>query len=242
MDVDTVEPGIDFVEELQRTVESCDFFLAVLGTEWLAAKDEDGQHRLSNPDDFVVLEIGSALKRSNIRVVPILVGGARMPRSTELPERLSPLTRRQALILPDIGFQQSLGRLIQSIERVEQQRLAQEKAEADKKAAAAEAVRQKKQRQSAAAKALREKEKRESAAAQALREKERREAAAYRALLEKKKREAAAAKALSPEERREAAAAKALREKKKRQSAAADRVLAEIRASRKRRRREARGW
>jgi hypothetical protein len=103
MDVDTVEPGVDFVEELQRTVESCDFFLAVLGTQWLAARDEDGQHRLSNPEDFVVLEIGAALKRANIRVVPILVGGARMPRSTELPERLSGLTRRQALILPDIS-------------------------------------------------------------------------------------------------------------------------------------------
>jgi WD40 repeat protein len=134
MDIDTLEPGVDFVEELQRTVTSCDVFLAVLGRQWLAAKDEEGRARLSNPDDFVALEIGAALERRNIRVVPILVAGAAMPRSAELPEQLSGLTRRQALVLPDIGFHQTLGRLIDSIEKAEQERLAREKAEAAQRA------------------------------------------------------------------------------------------------------------
>jgi formylglycine-generating enzyme required for sulfatase activity len=134
MDVDTLEPGVDFVEVLQRTVASCDVFLAIVGVHWLAAKDEEGRARLSNTEDFVRLKIGAALERPDIRVVPILVGGARMPRSTELPERLSDLTKRQALVLPDIGFHQAFGRLIQSIERAEQERLAREKAEAAQRA------------------------------------------------------------------------------------------------------------
>jgi Sulfatase-modifying factor enzyme 1/TIR domain len=126
MDIDTLEPGIDFVEVLQQTVASCDILLAVVGTQWLAAKDEEGRPRLSNPEDFVALEIGAALKR-NIRVVPILVGGARMPRSAELPEPLSNFSRRHALVLPDMGFHQTLGRLIQSIERAGQELPARER-------------------------------------------------------------------------------------------------------------------
>jgi hypothetical protein len=119
MDIDTLEPGTDFAEELQRTVTSCDVLLAILGKQWLGAKDEEGRARISNPDDLVALEIGAALERPNIRVVPILVAGATMPRSTEIPGQLSGLTRRQALVLPDIGFHQALGRLIQAIERTE---------------------------------------------------------------------------------------------------------------------------
>jgi formylglycine-generating enzyme required for sulfatase activity len=134
MDIDTLEPGADFVEVLQRTVASCDVFLAVVGKQWLAAKDEEGRSRLSNPEDFVALEIRAALKRRDIRVVPILVGGARMPRSTELLDEFSGFARLNALVLPDIGFHQALGRLIQSIERAEQERLAQEKAEAAQRA------------------------------------------------------------------------------------------------------------
>jgi hypothetical protein len=89
MDIDTLEPGADFVEELQRTVTSCDVFLAILGRQWLAVKDEQGRTRISIPDDFVALEIGAALERPNIRVVPILVAGATMPRSPEIP-RITP--------------------------------------------------------------------------------------------------------------------------------------------------------
>ena len=133
MDTDSLEPGVDFVEALRRTVGSCDVFLAVLGNQWLAAKDEQGRTRLSNPDDFVALEIAAALERPGIRVVPILVGGANMPRSRELPDGLRNLTRRQALDLPEKGkgFHQALGHLIESIERAEQERLAQQKAEAE---------------------------------------------------------------------------------------------------------------
>jgi hypothetical protein len=126
MDIDTLEPGVDFVEELQRTVQSCDVLLAILGMQWLTAKDEDGRLRLSNPEDFVVLEIGEALKKPTIRVIPILVGGARMPRSMELPEQLDDLARKHAVTLPDSGFHQVLGHLIQSIGRTEQERLQRE--------------------------------------------------------------------------------------------------------------------
>jgi hypothetical protein len=88
-----LEPGIDFVE---ASVGSCDALIAVIGKRWLTSSDEEGKRRLDNPEDFVRLEIATALKR-NIRVIPVLVDGALMPRSGDLPDNLKLLVRRNAL-------------------------------------------------------------------------------------------------------------------------------------------------
>jgi hypothetical protein len=49
------------------------------------------------------LEIFTALKRQ-IRVMRVLVDDAVMPRSTELPEDLQPIVRRQAVEVSHIRF------------------------------------------------------------------------------------------------------------------------------------------
>jgi len=85
MDVDTIAPGLDFAEVITEAVSTCEVLLAVIGPRWLDAKDEDGQRRLEDPDDIVRLEIAAALER-NIRVIPILVEGAQMPRLQQLPD------------------------------------------------------------------------------------------------------------------------------------------------------------
>jgi TPR repeat protein len=120
MDIDTLQPGEDFVEAIQKTVASCDALVVVIGKHWLTAQDEKGQRRLDNPDDFVHIEIAAALERG-IRVIPALVGGAQMPQSSNLPDALKKLTRRNAIPLPDIGFQQSVTSLIQALEATMQQ-------------------------------------------------------------------------------------------------------------------------
>jgi TIR domain len=119
MDVDSLEPGADFGEAIEQTVASCDVLIAVIGRQWLDAKDADGARRLDNPEDFVRLELASALTRK-IRVVPLLVGNARMPRSDDLPEPLKGLARRNAFEVSDIGFHESVGRLIGALSRVDQ--------------------------------------------------------------------------------------------------------------------------
>ena len=86
-DVDSIDLGDDFVEVITAAVGFCDVLLALIGDQWLAITDEDGRRRLDNPDDFVRLEIEAALTRK-VRVIPILVGGARMPRADELPPGL----------------------------------------------------------------------------------------------------------------------------------------------------------
>ena len=53
MDVDNIPAGVDFVADLNNQVAACRVFLAVIGPNWLDAKDESGVRRLDNPDDFV---------------------------------------------------------------------------------------------------------------------------------------------------------------------------------------------
>ena len=110
-DVDSIELGDDFVEVITRAVGSCDVLLALIGDRWLTITDEDGRRRLDDPDDFVRLEIEAALTR-NVRVIPILVDGARMPRVAELPPSLAELVRRQALELSPARFDFDTGRLL----------------------------------------------------------------------------------------------------------------------------------
>ena len=80
MDVDHIPAGVDFVAHLNSQVAACDVVLVVIGPNWLNAKDESGERRLDNPDDFVAIEIAAALAR-DIRVIPVLVDGARMPKA-----------------------------------------------------------------------------------------------------------------------------------------------------------------
>jgi hypothetical protein len=71
MDVDAIPLGANFVRVLHDEVAKCEVLLAVIGRNWLDARDEHGNRRLEDPNDFVRVEIGAALQR-NIPVVPIL--------------------------------------------------------------------------------------------------------------------------------------------------------------------------
>ena len=82
-DVDSIEPGEDFVERITTAVASCDVLLALIGEEWLTIANEGGR-RLDDPKDFVRVEIEAALAR-DVRVVPVLVDDAVMPKADELP-------------------------------------------------------------------------------------------------------------------------------------------------------------
>ena len=115
-DVDSILLGDDFVEVITRAVGSCAVLLALIGDEWLTISDEHGRRRLDNPDDFVRLEIEAALER-DVRVIPILVDGARMPTVPELPGSLAGLVRRQGLELRPNRFDFDLDRLLRVLDR-----------------------------------------------------------------------------------------------------------------------------
>ena len=116
MDIDTLEPGLDFVEAIESAVSSCDILLAPIGKQWLTATDDNGRRRLDNPEDFIRLEIATALAR-NIPVIPLLVREAVMPSSQDLPEPLVGLARRNALEMSDTRWDYDAERLIGALEK-----------------------------------------------------------------------------------------------------------------------------
>jgi TIR domain len=98
MDVVGIAPGRDFRRAIDEQVSTCGVLLAMIGKNWLEAKDESGRRRLDDPMDFVRLETASALKR-DIPVIPVLVRGAAMPREEQLPPDLTELAYRNAVEL-----------------------------------------------------------------------------------------------------------------------------------------------
>ncbi len=117
MDLDAIEPGLDFTEVIERTVASCDVLIALIGRQWLTSTDAAGQRRLDDPEDLVRREIATALRR-NIRVIPVLIQDMSMPRVANLPDDLQPLTRRNALELSDAHLHRDVDQLIVVLDRV----------------------------------------------------------------------------------------------------------------------------
>jgi hypothetical protein len=117
MDVEAIPLGIDFTKTLSEEVSKCDVLLAVIGENWLNARDEKGNRRLDNPDDLVRIEIATALKR-DIPVIPVLVDGARIPTADELPEDLKGLSRRNGLDVHHASFQRDMNKLVQALKDI----------------------------------------------------------------------------------------------------------------------------
>ena len=92
VDIDSIDPGADFVTVLTEKIRLCDVMLVVLGPDYVSIRDENGNLRLSDPKDLVRQEVAMGLERQ-IQLIPVLVGGAKMPVEDELPQAISALTR-----------------------------------------------------------------------------------------------------------------------------------------------------
>ena len=62
MDVDAIPLGMNFVKVLHEEVAKCGVLLAVIGPNWLELRDEAGNRRLDNPNDFVRIEIAASTR------------------------------------------------------------------------------------------------------------------------------------------------------------------------------------
>src|SRR6478736_2630544 len=118
-DFNAIAPGDDFVISINNALQSCDVLLVLIGKEWLGMKDELGHQRLSDPHDFVRLEISKALER-NITVVPVLLDRTPMPKASELPDNLQALCRRQFVEIDPTRFEDDVRKLAEAIRKVMQ--------------------------------------------------------------------------------------------------------------------------
>ena len=99
-DVSGIDYGEDFEAAIDGKLGESGAIVVVIGERWLAAVHADGTRRLDDPHDYVCREISLALA-NGVAVVPVLIGGASMPRPEELPEALKDLAKRNAITVSD---------------------------------------------------------------------------------------------------------------------------------------------
>ena len=114
-DMDNIPLGVDFVDYLDEQIKLSTALLAIIGPTWLTVTDAQGRRRIDDPNDFVRLEVASAL-RQGIPVVPVLVRGAVMPSALDLPDDLQKLARRNGMaVRPDPDFHNDMNALIRKL-------------------------------------------------------------------------------------------------------------------------------
>ena len=113
-DLETLEPGEDFMDKVKNVLASCDVMLVIIGRDWLI-KDSKGVPRIMNSRDWVRFEVRSALQR-NIKVMPILIDGATMPHTSKLPEDLQSLPRRHFIEVRTDDIETGASKIIKAID------------------------------------------------------------------------------------------------------------------------------
>jgi hypothetical protein len=113
-DVDNIQIGVDFVEHIGGALSKCDVGVAVIGRTWASP-------RLHEPRDLVRLELEYILRKGT-PLIPVLVEGAQLPKSDDLPPSLRPLLTRNAIEVDSGGdFKPHMRRLISSIKALRRQ-------------------------------------------------------------------------------------------------------------------------
>lgn len=109
-DIENIAGGADFGNVIEQNLQAADAVIVLIGPEWLSIKNDKGQRRLEDPQDWVALEIAAAIEMKK-PIFPVLVDGASMPRVEELPDKLKPLIRYNALSVSDDRWKSDVLRL-----------------------------------------------------------------------------------------------------------------------------------
>jgi hypothetical protein len=123
VDIDTIEPGQDFLHAVRAAIRSCDVLVAMIGPSWLNARDPSGRQRLRDPDDVVRFELRCAFYDRRA-VIPVLVDNAPMVQADELPSDLVGLATRNAFAVSDVAWAQDVTNLLDHIQHHLQERAA----------------------------------------------------------------------------------------------------------------------
>jgi len=112
-DVDgQIKLGDDFTQVLMEHILNKDALLIVIGPRWA----EIMESRAGDRSDFVVIEIDAGL-RHGMLVIPVLVGGARMPLGRTLTESIRPITNLQAASIRPDRFEDDCKTFIEELKR-----------------------------------------------------------------------------------------------------------------------------
>ncbi len=139
MDLPSIKKGEDIKEKIENIITTCDVFVAVIGPNWLSVKDDEGDLRLQNPEDWIRIELSTALAR-DIRVIPFILPGAKMPKKDDLPDDLDNLADRNAIVTGSERFEEDLEALVEECNDVKEPLRTARRAKTQKTAAVLAAI------------------------------------------------------------------------------------------------------
>jgi hypothetical protein len=102
-DVSTIGGGENFEKTIVDAIARSDAALIFIGEKWLQPMQPTGKARVWETNDYVRAELRAALARP-ILILPVLVGGAEMPKPEQLPEDIKAITTKNALPLRHESF------------------------------------------------------------------------------------------------------------------------------------------
>ena len=115
IDLDSLSAGVPFAKRIQEAIGECSVLIALIGRSYVTSVDESGNRRLDDPRDFVRLEVTAAL-RKKVPVIPVLVGGATLPRRSEMPKPMAGMLNQNAIEITDQRWRYDVDRLITAVE------------------------------------------------------------------------------------------------------------------------------
>jgi hypothetical protein len=113
-DVSTIGGGEDFAQRIASEIGNSDAALVFIGDKWLEPTPPGGQPRIFEPNDYVRAELRAVLSRP-LLIVPVLVGGARMPKQEQLPQDVSAITVKNALPLRHESFDDDTENIVAAV-------------------------------------------------------------------------------------------------------------------------------
>lgn len=130
-DLDTIAPGQDYPDVIERAISATTAVIVLIGPRWATIEGPDGSRRLDDPEDLLRVEIETALAKE-VTLIPVLVGGASMPAKKDLPPKIAELADHNAEIFSWHEDVARLGKQIAAAERERQKRAAAAAAERDR--------------------------------------------------------------------------------------------------------------
>jgi len=121
IDIDAIRPGEDFHARIAQAIDSSSVVLALIGPRWEGQTLGGTRRRIDDADDLVRIELMQALATGR-PVIPVLVHGAHMVASRDLPKQLRALGRRNAIALHDTSWKSDVEMLLDELGRLLGQR------------------------------------------------------------------------------------------------------------------------
>jgi hypothetical protein len=114
MDLDSLVGGDLFEKTIEENLRTCGVMLVIIGRHWASLTNEQGLRRIDDPRDYPRMEVAAALKRG-VRIIPVLVGNAPLPKREELPQDIVGLLDRQYVRVSRERFSADVQHLIEAV-------------------------------------------------------------------------------------------------------------------------------